>query len=219
MKSILLCGTLLMLASPIAASEALEPVAKETMPIAAKMADLYGEDIEFDVYRKGKRIGTHTVDFDTEDDTHTITSGTKLKVKFLFFTAYKFSYTSSEMWNDDQLVKVESVTNDGGDIYETAWDPQAERHLLPTNHWNPEILEKSQIYNTISGKLDEVTITPGDWYTIETNTGPRKAQRYEYSGDLENVSVWYDEQGRWVSMEFEGTDGSMIKYRCKMCGV
>jgi len=215
----LLCGTALLIAAPLTASDTPEPSASETMPIATKMAALYGADIKFDVYRKGKRIGTHSVDFDKQDGTHTITSGTKLKVKFLFFTAYKFSYSSSEVWSEDELVKVDSVTNDGGDIYETFWDPEAEKHLLPTNHWNPEVLEKSKIYNTISGKLDEVTITPGDWYTIETNTGPRKAQRFEYSGDLENVSVWYDEQQRWVGMEFEGTDGSMIKYRCKMCGV
>ena len=178
----------------------------------------YGDEIEFAVRRKGKIIGKHTVSFKNTNDIFYVNSQTKLRVKFLFFTAYRFSYEVTETWNGQQLVAVEGSTNDGGDKTHVNQYFDTDNTPVPTNHWNPYVLKQTKVFNTITGNMNSVTITAGDWEEVSTGTGMRYAQRYDYSGDLQNVSSWYDTQNRWVGLKFLGGDGSEIIYECIKCG-
>jgi hypothetical protein len=88
--------------------------------------------------------------------------------------------------------------------------------IFPTNHWNVDVVNHTLVLNTLTGLLNTVSITAQGSETIPTENGPINATRYSYSGDLKN-EVWYDNEGRWVKMRFEASDGSIIDYVCKRC--
>ena len=178
----------------------------------------YGPTIAFDVERNGKKIGTHTVTFEREGKQLTVMSNTRMKVRFLFITAYKFSYASEEIWKSGQLVQLTNSVNDGGEKSSSTYQPDNAPGLYPTNHWNPAVLTQTVLFNTITGNENKVTISKGDLELVETGTGPREATRYTYSGDLTDVSSWYDNKERWVALQFKGRDGSTIRYVCRECG-
>lgn len=194
----------------------------------------YGDDMLFTVKREGKPIGSHSVKFRQEGGAFVVDTETRLKVKFLFFTAYKFEYTAQEVWQNGEVRQVFADTNNNGEdlSYEMTFDAgqvtikdggvnnvfQLEPNTYPSNHWHPRVLGADVIINTLSGIPNQVEITPRDWELVQTGKGERRAQRYEYSGELANVSSWYDEAGRWVALEFKGDDGSTITYECVRCG-
>lgn len=180
--------------------------------------DNYGQRIEFTISRNGKKVGLHTVNFDTKNSGTVVESTTEIKIKFLFFTAYRFYYNAKEIWLDNTLKTVESITKDGNDEISLAYNFSADNDLFTTNHWNPEILNNTSVYNTITGKINEINIINKGWEKVRTGTGMRKAIRYDYEGDLQNISAWYDEKMRWVGLQFEARDGSIITYECENCG-
>lgn len=194
----------------------------------------YGDDMLFTVKREGKKIGTHSVSFSTEGDKLIVDTETKLKVKFLFITAYRFKYTAREIWQNGQISQISANTNANGKkfTYEMKFNGnnvsvddgatdtvfELEAAAFPSNHWNPNVLRAPIIMNTLSGSPNTIEITPLDWETRPTAEVSRRAQGFEYSGELNDVVSWYDERGRWVGLEFKGEDGSTITYECVRCG-
>ncbi|GHF11425.1 hypothetical protein GCM10017044_01480 [Kordiimonas sediminis] len=198
--------------------------------------ETYGPKMEFQVHRDGKKIGSHQVTFSETEQGHLqVEAETRLRVKFLFLTAYKFDYKTKSIWQDSTLKRLDARTRDGGDVTEFSanfdmssvtiqMDDKQKTHdiqspLFPTNHWNPSVLDRTSVFNTITGRVNDIEIIPRDWETIDTPNGPIKARRYDYAGDLQDVSSWYDEKGRWVGLRFKGRDGSTISYECVQCGV
>ncbi len=88
--------------------------------------------------------------------------------------------------------------------------------LFPTNHWNPGVLQEERVLNTLTGRINLVTIEPEEQESVMTNAGNRMATRYRYNGQLQ-TEVWYDADGRWVRMRFAGRDGSTLEYVCRRC--
>ena len=113
----------------------------------------YGSAMVFEIKRNGKKIGIHQVDFKTNNEQLSIESKTKIRVKFLFFNAYKFDYNSLEKWKNGELVSLLSTTNDNGkkstvnlasgtDIINVTINDDTHVNSLDdlkytTNHWNP----------------------------------------------------------------------------------
>lgn len=224
--------TVLAAALALITSTGMPTEAEASLPAWAEQS--YGEDMLFTVKREGKKIGTHAVSFSTEGDKLIVDTETNLKVKFLFFTAYKFKYTAREIWHDGQISEITADTNANGKKYSydmkfdgtnvsvddgmTDTTFKLETAAFPSNHWNPNVLQAPIIMNTLSGSPNTVEITPLNWEARPTADESRKAQRFEYSGELSDVVSWYDERGRWVGLEFKGEDGSTITYECVRCG-
>lgn len=206
---------------------------------ALDVAVRYGEEQErvFDIFRKGKRIGQSITRFDRTGDQLRVSTDMQLKVKVLFFTAYKLRYTSEEVWGDDGLITVLSDINDNGrDIDVTAqWQkdhyrieglegfaPEEEdfdlTYLFPTNHWNAAALVQEELFNTLTGELLPVSTQSAGWESLQTANGMIRAERFVYSWDLDETESWYDSQGRWVGLRFSAKDGSKITYVCRNCG-
>jgi hypothetical protein len=206
--------------------------AVETIPKVDPIA-LYGDGMIFDVYRKGSKIGTHQATFTRNGNELTVTSQMELAVDVLFFTAYKFTYASTEIWRDDKLVAVSATADDNGKISKT--NARVEDGLLkvdssggtylasswvfPTNHWHRGQANSGTILNTLNGKLNKVEVVRKGIERVATAQGSVDADRLGYTGDLRDTDVWYDAMNRWVQMTFKAKDGSVIEYRCKQCGL
>lgn len=198
----------------------------------ANPMSIYGERIEFDVMRDGKKVGEHITAFTDEGDNFRVTSEMKIDISFLKIPLYSFRYESEETWTDNRLQTLSVFVNDDGD--KTKIDANREKQFLnvtsdhhsyqifgtiySSNHWARGVTKEDRIINTLTGNLNFVFVANEGKEEIQTTTGPIEATRYSYSGDLEDTYVWYDEKDRWVKLQFLGSDGSTIEYICRSCG-
>jgi len=214
---------------------ALLPLALAATPASARSFDpiaAYGGSMEFEVLRDGDPVGQQTVFFQPMDGGINTTIEMRLDVKMLGFTVYRFGYRSEALWRDGQLVELNAITDDDGTQTQVSaatrgdWiqvtgpsgDRAAQAGVFPTNHWNPGVVGSRAVLNTITGQIAAVNINAGGREVVQTASGPVEANRFVYSGDLHDVEVWYDAEGRWVRLRFPDKSGGVIDYRCIRCG-
>ncbi len=180
----------------------------------------------YDVLRNGKKIGDHEIRFSRTGNTLQVVSETRMKVKFLFFTAYRYHYLSEEIWNGGQLVSVTTDVNDNGKRISTLIAADGEGYVatdadgntkrigsgfFTTNHWNVGVVAAETLFNTITGRLNAVQITGA------TEEAPRTdAFDLQVRGDLD-IDTRYDVMGNWLGMSFYHDDGSLIEFLCTDC--
>ena len=224
--------------TPAPADAYIPAVAVEVGPKGARTPvdpfQLYPDGLEFDVYRKGSKVGRHTVEFEQKGDQLKVRSHFKLKVKILFITAYKFEFESIAYWRDGVLDSLESATNDNGKestveaylaedgtFYSTGRKGvfEGDAWVYPSNHWNVGAVDSSVVLNTITGQLAQVEIFSRGVETVETAAGSVAAERFDYTGELRDTTVWYDRDGRWVRMRFTTKQGETLEYVCNECGL
>ncbi|WP_262695729.1 DUF6134 family protein [Kordiimonas aquimaris] len=190
---------------------------------------------EYEIFRKGKEIGTHRVCFAKINGEFHVIAETKMKVKFLFITAYRYWYVSKEIYRDGELKSLKAYIDDNGKKWSTAAVRNAggfhietdeiENHitqeLFTTNHWDKNVINHELLYNTLTGELNEVSINPYIVPEGENTITPRKLQYddaniYNVRGELDINSI-YGTDGNWLGMYFTHKDGSLIEFRCKDC--
>jgi hypothetical protein len=80
---------------------------------------------------------------------------------------------------------------------------------IVSNHpWNREVIERTLLFDTQRGRLQEVDVTPAGTETITVAGRKIAAQKYRISGDLER-ELWYDDAGNWLQSRLEH-DGAKI---------
>ena len=192
----------------------------------------YNDRITFDVVRKGKVVGRHTNEFSDTGQGLAVRSNMQLTVTVLFIPVFDFTYDSRAVWCDQGLVQLSSRVDRNGDA--TTVDARFDGNqtiitggggnvmhsgqLIPTNHWNPSVLQRDAVLNTITGQVNRVDIVPCAAQTAASLdlSLPAEAECYQYTGDLA-ATVWYLDR-RWIGLAFKGDDGSDIVYRCRECG-
>ena len=192
---------------------------------------LYGSKIEFDVIREGKIVGEHKTSFDREDGKLVIKSHMMLKIYVLMFPIYTFSYVSTEIWRENLLSKLNVKVNDGGESTEINANVEGDEivvdgpngrarakvPIFSSNHWNADVVNSNVVLNTLTGRINSIKVLRREEERVALSEGSVRAVRYDYSGEIEDTSVWYDPQGRWVKLMFKARDGSTIEYICKTC--
>ena len=193
---------------------------------------LYGKSHEFSVLRDGIPVGRHIVSFSKEGEAVRARSTFNVKITFLGFSLYQFDYRSEALWNAGKLRTIDIRIDDDstqsnfnamqqGDIFKVNEEIRgitSDSGVYPTNHWNKNVLAQTSVFNTLTGKMNFVTITRAGEETVAVRGGTVRATRYVYDGELKLVS-WYDNNGRWVKMKFKAKDNSDMVYFCETCPV
>lgn len=206
--------------------------ATQTQAADLSVIDLYGDRLEFNVLRDGSVIGEHITRFSQEDNNLLVMSRTKLEVSILFVPVYSFDYKSKEIWSGKELHSLNVSVSDNGKpknfrasrednilkVENDGMNYAIEGPAYTTNHWASNVVTQDKVINTLTGNINNVLIEAKGKETIKTASGNLEAIRYNYTGDLQDTSVWYDEFGRWVKLQFQAEDGSIITYECKNCG-
>ena len=180
---------------------------------AIQIADKYGSETRYTILRNGKRIGEHTVIFEQLEDSLTVSVESNIKVTVLKIPVFRFHYTATEVWHDNQLQSVTAVTTEGGQSVTISYDKSTTAKIVAyaSNHWHPGVLKSQQVFNTITGNLSQISLTKQGNEELDTQSSRTAASHYRYAGDIE-ADVWYDDRGLWVKLQFMGEDGSVITY-------
>jgi len=170
---------------------------------------LAGQSAEFVVLRGGTPIGTHRVEVETVGDETRVHVTIALDVVFGPIPLYKYRHDSQEIWRDGRLTRLDSHTNDDGDMLTVAVRAvpdglrvegsdgtfTAPADTVPTSYWNPALAANRPLLDSQIGRLLEVSRVP---------LGPG---RWRLEGEL-NLDIAYPPQGRWTGLSFrhKGSD-------------
>src|SRR5207302_9165825 len=81
---------------------------------ATAAAQVSKESLTYAIVRKGEQIGTNAVELRRNGQEIVVNISTKVEVKVMFITAYRYEQSSSERWVDGRLVSLTSTTDDNG---------------------------------------------------------------------------------------------------------
>jgi hypothetical protein len=74
---------------------------------------------------------------------------------------------------------------------------------IVSNHpWNHEVIERTLLFDTQRGRLQEVEVTAAGTETIAVAGREVAAHKYRITGDLER-ELWYDDAGNWLQSRLE----------------
>ncbi len=192
---------------------------------AIEVAALYEPETRYSIYRKGKKIGEHSLNISTTESDVRVSVESQITVRVLKVPVFKFSYQSSELWENDQLTSVESVTvtnrktekasleNINGSSTLRNDTGTTKTDLLPfaTNHWHIGAVEQTVLFNTVKGTAGRVQVEKIPNEKLQIDQKELSVTHYKYTGDIVAES-WYDSNNRWVKLAFLGSDGSQITY-------
>ena len=202
------------------------------LPAETQISDLLpiwtpsdGDQIRFEVLRKGKPFGFHTVRFDAADENgFTATAEVELTAKFGPIVAYKYRHDSVETWEDGQLVGLNAITRkDGKDLIASAerttnglsvtgtnYEGTYPAEIIPANHWNVSQLYLDTMLSTEGGQPLDVVVENLGRETLTIAGTPVETTKIKLASDL-TVFLWYDDQGRWMKLSFTAR-GQLIEY-------
>ena len=193
----------------------------------------YGEQgLQFEVVRNGKPVGDYTTTFEQSGDQLIVETEMNLDITVLWLLHYRYQYRGREVWQEGSLQSVTSKISDNGKTTGLSLKRRGDEltgegptgpvtvpaGTLPTHHYNAAVINHEAVLNTLTGKVNQVSVEPLPAEQVRTGERSRRAIRYRYTGELHDTDAWYDEQGRWVKLLFKGSDGSDIELVCRQCG-
>lgn len=170
----------------------------------------------FILLRKGNEIGFHHIKFTEKGDDLHVDIHIEIKIGIGFITLFNYLHKNSEVWNEGQLIAINSRTDVNGktDFINLkrddtgAWQGQSSRledpipaQILTTSYFDPNFIRQSQVLNSQDGRVADLTIKKigTEPYVLSDRT--TTAHRYRARGDLA-LDVWYSESGEWLQSAF-----------------
>lgn len=191
---------------------------------ASESASGKGSPTVFTAYRNGSRLGFHRIDFSRDGDRLIADIEIAFDVKLAFIPVYRYRHRNREVWQADQLISLETETDDNGTDHKvTAFRKEGRLFVdgsegrldlsgdtQTTSYWNEASIERGQWIDTQSGKLVRSAVTKKPPEPVLVEGRNLEAARYDLDGDI-TCSLWYAD-GRWVKLHFVTEDDSEIEY-------
>lgn len=188
--------------------------------------EAYGETVRYNIYRNGKSVGEHQLQFSRDGNTLLVSVESNIVVTVLKVPVFRFSYRCDEQWTQGTLRSVNSAIKENKKSQTASLNTKDESQMLvdidgkshnaalglTSNHWHPGVIQNDKLFNTLTGRANQYKLTEIGEETLRISNTDVLATRYRYSGQL-NSDVWYDNKGRWVKLLFSADDGSAIEYR------
>ncbi|WP_227076702.1 DUF6134 family protein [Acidocella sp. KAb 2-4] len=184
------------------------------------------DQLAFEIWRKGRQIGTHTLSFAQAGDALAITIAVRIAVYFGPIRLFHYRMDGIEQWQGGRMFHIETATNNNGraDHMRADLSPAglmvqgsgtaryiAPANALPSTHWNIAELNGPWI-NPDNGKLLHPHVAALGEETVPAANGTTVAgQHYRLSGDAK-IDLWYGAGQSWCALGFTGKDGSKIHY-------
>jgi hypothetical protein len=167
-------------------------------------------------------VGRHVITFSCDGDDLVVETTIEGEVKILMVPLFKRDGTYREVWRGDRLIAFDSRTEDNGEVYEVRARAEGDYTIINgrrgrieapativSNHpWNHDVVERTLLFDTQRGRLQEVEVTLSGTETITVADRAVAAQKYLVTGDIER-ELWYDDAGNWLQSRLEH-DGAKI---------
>ena len=234
-KFSLLCQIVVFLFTPLvlANEPASQQPSDELLEIFTQRPEsIYGAKATYRVYRNKKPVGSHTLRFSHQTNELTVEVESRLAVKILGITLYRYRYSAVEVWSGGELVnisteirnnkkpKVDIVASSQGSYWRIDARGKSQSTSSPeygTNHWHPGAIQAKRLYHPLHGKVYRSAPQSFGWERVVKEDGVAiSARKFRYSHGFD-ADVWYDKDWRWVRLEFRADDGSRIVYNCDVC--
>lgn len=192
---------------------------KAALPIPAS------KRLEFDILRKGSKLGRHVLTFEPEGDALTVRVAMDLVFKIAGITLYRYSHQVVERWQGQQVMALDAQTNvngtlltvsarreGGGLMVQGTKVPRyaAPADALPATHWNQRELDGPWI-NPQDGRIMRPHVVVKGMETIPAANGASlRARHYAVTGDVQ-LDMFYDDHGAWAGLSFE-KGGTTVLY-------
>jgi hypothetical protein len=180
---------------------------------------------DYEVIRKGEKIGTHSVVFRHSGRDLEVATRTDIAVKLLGVTLYRFRYQAEESWIDGQLARLTSRTDNDGEPLAVNLAKTGDRirgtcngipldlpaNTIPISVWHPDFIRQSVILDQYKCAAQKVRTTDRGIELIPAGPRSVKARHYALTGDVRR-DVWYGPDGQTLQVLFPAKDGSKIAF-------
>ncbi len=153
-------------------------------------------------------IGEHQILVSREAGRVLVEHAAHLAVKLLTFTAFQRQSHYREVWQGERLMAFDGVTIDNGERFEVSARADGDRLMIEGGAGRfeaPATTVPSQpslagatagttFMDIKTGRLLAAQVRPAGRETLQLASGPVETERYEITGELEEV-VWYDATG------------------------
>lgn len=183
-------------------------------------------DLRFQAFHQGSPVGEHRVAFRQDGDRLAVVTHIDIKIKVLFFTAFRFTHDAEEIWQSGRLVSVRSTTNDNGTHMQVSGYAAgngfrilgmdgpflAAAHLLTSNTlWDSRIVRETQMIDVQHGGVVGLVAKPLGEEWVDTPHGRVHARRCQIITPSYAGSLFFDGDGRWVKGLIE-QQGEILEY-------
>jgi hypothetical protein len=179
----------------------------------SRAADIGGR--RFEIFRGKGVIGAQSINVRREDAYTVARTQIDIAVTFLGITAYRYTLSCTERWTAGRLVSLTSDCDDDGDqtyvrvnAVEGGLLVDASGHqgviaadAAPTTYWSSDFLTRPTWISTQTGIPLAITCTEAGSETVSAGAGPREAQRWNVTGDLEMTLLFAG--GEWAGNIFD----------------
>lgn len=180
----------------------------------------------FDVYVDEKRIGSHSYELIDYGSSQRVVSNAEFKVRILLITAFSYTHTNTEIWNDDCLLRFDAFTRTNGKRLSVSGERTEEgfviddgddREILPQcvmsfAYWKRSFLEEPRLINPQTGDFVDVTVEALPEETLDVRGERIVANPYRIKADKLELTVWYSDSDEWVALESVARGGRLIRY-------
>tara|TARA_B100001250_G_scaffold383127_1_gene376854 strand:- start:296 stop:979 length:684 start_codon:yes stop_codon:yes gene_type:complete len=182
--------------------------------------------IEFDIFRNNKLIGQHIFSFKRDDNKLQVESEINFQIKKLGVVLYKYHVKGTEYFEDGQLVKFNSKTNQNGkekyvniklEDDKLVIDGSSFKGKVPTDYllgtwWNHSLVKAEAQISAVSGRIIKQKVTFIGKESLKIGDKIYNTLHFNFSSvdkkltkDKKlNTNVWYDEDTlNWVKASFK----------------
>ena len=182
---------------------------------------------DFKVYLDESEIGSHRFEISSDTATQQVRSEADFDVKFLFFSAYQYRHSNTEIWQGECLKAINATTDDNGERLFVRGEREDNALLLETNdglrtvqgcirsfaYWDPELLNSTHLLNSQTGELEAVEVRNLGTSSIEYRGREVPAEHYIILGEDLSIELWYSTEQEWLALESTLDNGKRLRYR------
>lgn len=181
---------------------------------------------EFEVLLDGTPIGSHRFALTDRDGGYQLDSEARFDVRFLFFNAFRYRHSNTEVWSDGCLQSIRSTTDTNGEAQSVSGlsvddrlviraddDEQAiDGCVMSFAYWNPEFLEQPRLLNPQTGEYLPVKVERIDVKALPAKSGREAAEAWRLRAGQIELTVWYSKEREWLGLESVANGGRILRY-------
>ena len=179
----------------------------------------------FDVKIDGKDVGYHKFTANRDEDGFDVRAEAEFRYKIFGVTVFSYEHEVTEQYDPNMcLQRIASETKTNGDVQRLQGSSKADNFVLMTDtqsvveesclitfaYWSPSLLSRQQLLNGQTGDIVEISVAQ-----ITPPGGGLSSSAYTLTGEMIDITLGYDTQGDWQTLESTLGNGRVLSYHLR----